>query len=50
MALQYPRGTIVVVADVPDNNNQNHKARPVVLIRDVDDSDSHIFGVAVTSI
>ena len=49
MALKYPRGTVVLVALVPDKNGGNHKDRPVVLVRDVEDTDALFCNVAVTS-
>jgi hypothetical protein len=48
VAKKYPRGTIVLVSQVPDQNNVNPKDRFVVLVRDLDDTDSHVYGVAVT--
>jgi hypothetical protein len=48
VALKYQRGTIVLVSQVPDKNNTNHKNRFVVLIQDFDDTDTFIYGVAVT--
>jgi hypothetical protein len=48
VALKHQRGTIVFVSQVPDKQNANHKDRPVVLVQDFDDADTHIYGVAVT--
>jgi hypothetical protein len=48
VAIKYARGTIIFVAQVPDPNNANPKDRRVILIRDFDESDPHIYGVAVT--
>ena len=48
MALKYPRGTILLVSQVPDKNGVNPKDRFVVLIRDFDDADTLAYGVAVT--
>jgi hypothetical protein len=49
VALKYQRGTILLVAQVPDKNGVNPKDRPVVLVRDFDDTDALVYGVAVTS-
>jgi hypothetical protein len=48
VALLYPRGTILPIAQVPDRNNVNPKDRFVVLVRDLDDADPFLIGVAVT--
>lgn len=48
MALMYPRGTVLLVAQVPDKNGVNPKDRFVVLVRDFDDTDALAYGVAVT--
>jgi hypothetical protein len=48
VSLKYPRGTILLVAQVPDKNGVNPKDRSMVLIRDFDDTDAVAFGVAVT--
>ena len=48
MALLAQRGTILLVSQVPDKNNVNHKDRFVVLVRDLDSADAVLYGVAVT--
>jgi hypothetical protein len=48
VALLYPAGTILLVANVTDTNRVNPKNRRVVLVRDLDDADAYAFGVAVT--
>jgi hypothetical protein len=48
VALKYPRGTILLVSQVPDPNGVNPKDRFIVLVRDFDDADLLGYGVAVT--
>ena len=48
VALKYPRGTILLISQVPDKNGVNPKDRFVVLVRDFDDADALAYGVAVT--
>ncbi len=48
MALKYPRGTVLLASQVPDQNGVNPKNRFVVLVRDFDDTDALAYGVAVT--
>jgi hypothetical protein len=48
VALKYPRGTVIVVSQVPDKNGVNPKDRFVVLVEDFDDTDQFAYGVAVT--
>jgi len=48
VAVKYARGTILLVSQVPDQNGVNPKDRFVVLVRDFDDGDVNLYGVAVT--
>lgn len=48
MALKYPRGTVLLASQVPDQNGVNPKDCFVVLVRDFDDTDALAYGVAVT--
>jgi hypothetical protein len=48
MAVLYRRGTILLVADVPDQNGRNNKDRHVILLNDLDSADASFDGVAVT--
>ena len=48
MALKYQRGTVVICSQVPDPNGVNPKNRPIVLVRDFDDTEPHAYGVAIT--
>jgi len=44
-----PLGNIVLVRKVPDKQGGNNKDRFVVLVRDYNDGDAEIYGVAITS-
>lgn len=48
MAVKIPLGNIVLVRQVPDKQGSNHKDRFVVLVRDYNDGDADILGVAIT--
>ncbi len=48
MAVKIPLGNILLVQQVPDKQGGNHKDRFVVLIRDYNDGDTYIAGVAIT--
>ena len=48
MAVKMPLGNIVLVRQVPDKQGGNHKDRFVVLVRDYNEGDTHIAGVAIT--
>ncbi len=48
MAGKVPRGTILLIARVPEENGANPKDRPVVLVRDFLDTDALAYGVGVT--
>src|SRR5258708_29672495 len=48
MAVKVPLGNIVLIRQVPDKQGGNHKDRFVVLIRDYNDGDADIAGVAIT--
>ena len=48
MAVKIPLGNIVLVRQVPDKLGGNHKDRFVVLVRDYNDGDAEILGVAIT--
>jgi hypothetical protein len=48
VAVNIPLGNIVLVRQVPDKQGGNHKDRFVVLVRDYNDGDIHIAGVAIT--
>jgi hypothetical protein len=48
VAVKIPLGNIVLVRKVPDKQGGNHKDRFVVLVKDYDDADTDILGVAIT--
>ncbi len=48
VAIKHLRGTVILVVQVPDKNGVNPKDRFVVLVRDFDDADPLVYGVAVT--
>ena len=45
----YPRGTIILASQVPDQNGANPKDRPVLLLVDFTDTDAEAYGVAISS-
>jgi hypothetical protein len=48
VAVKIPLGNIVLVRQVPDKQGGNPKDRFVVLVRDYNDGDAEILGVAIT--
>jgi len=49
VAILYPRGKVLLVRDVADQNGRNHKTRSVVAYADFDPKiDEYLFCVAVT--
>jgi hypothetical protein len=48
VAVKIPLGNIVLIRQVPDKQGGNHKDRFVVLVRDYNDGDAEISGVAIT--
>jgi len=48
MALKFQKGAVVFVSQLPDENGVNSKDRPIVLIRDHDDSETVAYGVAIS--
>jgi hypothetical protein len=48
VAVKIPLGNIVLVRQVPDKQGGNPKDRFVVLVRDYNDGDAQILGVAIT--
>lgn len=48
MAIKYSRGRVLLVSQVSDKNGVNPKDRFIVLIRDYDEADPLVYGVAVT--
>src|SRR5947209_10996395 len=49
MAIVYPRGTILLVRQVPDQNGTNPKDRPVLLLVEFADTDTDAYGIAISS-
>src|SRR5438876_66939 len=47
VAVKISLGNIVLVRQVPDKQGGNHKDRFVVLVRDYNDGDAEILGVAI---
>jgi len=48
VAVKLPLWNIVLIRQVPDKQGGNHKDRFVVLVRDYNDGESEIVGVAIT--
>jgi hypothetical protein len=48
VAVKIPLGNILFIRQVPDKQGGNHKDRFVVLVRDYNDGDADIAGVAIT--
>src|SRR5262249_41948512 len=48
VAVKIPLGNIVLIRQVPDKQGGNHKDRFIVLVRDYNDGDPDILGVAIT--
>jgi hypothetical protein len=49
VAIVYPRGTIILASQVPDQNGTNPKDRPVLLLVDFADTDANAYGLAISS-
>ena len=49
MAVVYLKGTILWISQVPDKQGANPKDRNIVLIQDFNDTDTLLYGAAVTS-